>query len=95
MSKAGDIAKVSAKGSFHVLWGVVISTLISAIGTIFIARLLGSDLYGFYTVVLTVPLVIQVFRDWRINYSMVRYQQDIRSMKQINDTQRNGKKKIK
>ena len=40
------MAKVSAKGSFHLLWGLVISTVISSIATIFVARLLGSDLYG-------------------------------------------------
>ncbi len=73
MSKAGDIAKVSAKGSFHVLWGLVISTIISSVGTIFIARLLASDLYGLYTVVLTVPTMIQVFRDWGVNYAMVKF----------------------
>jgi len=73
MSKTGDIAKVSAKGSFHLLWGLVISTVISAAGTIFIARLLGSDLYGLYTVVLTVPALIQLFRDWGINAAIVRF----------------------
>lgn len=73
MTKAGDIAKISAKGSFHVLWGLVISTLIGSVGTIFIARLLGSDLYGLYTVVLTVLLIIQVFRDWGINFAMIRF----------------------
>ena len=46
MSKAADMARVSAKGGFHVLWGLVASTIISSVGTIFIARLLGSDLYG-------------------------------------------------
>ncbi|MCW3998729.1 MAG: oligosaccharide flippase family protein [Candidatus Bathyarchaeota archaeon] len=79
MSKAGDIAKVSAKGSFHVLWGLVISTIISSLGTIFIARLLGSDLYGLYTVVLTVPTIIQVFRDWGINSAMVRFTAQFRA----------------
>ncbi len=73
MAKVGDIAKVSAKGSFHVLWGLVISTLIGSIGTIFIARLLGSDLYGLYTVVLTVPALIQVFRDWGVTFAMIRF----------------------
>ena len=73
MSKAADIAKVTAKGSFHVLWGLVVSTLIGAVGTIFIARLLGSDLYGLYTVVLTVPALIQVFRDWGVNFAMIRF----------------------
>ena len=73
MSKAGDIAKVSLKGSFHVLWGIVLSTIIGSVGTIFIARLLGSDLYGLYTVVLTVPAILQVFRDWGVNSAMVRF----------------------
>ena len=72
MSKAADMAKVSAKGGFHLLWGIVISTLISSIGTIFIARLLGSDLYGLYGVVLTAPNLILIFRDWGVNSAMVR-----------------------
>ena len=53
MSKAVDVAKASAKGSFHYLWGLVVSTVISAVGTVFIVRLLGSDLYGLYGIVLT------------------------------------------
>lgn len=73
MSKAGEIAQISAKGSFHVLWGLVISTTISAFGTIFIARLLQSDLYGLYTVVVTVPMLIQIFRDWGINSAMIKF----------------------
>ena len=73
MSKAVDMAKVSARGSFHVLWGLVISTVISSIGTIFIARLLGSDLYGLYGIALTAPALIGVFRDWGINSAMVKY----------------------
>jgi O-antigen/teichoic acid export membrane protein len=73
MSKAADIAKVSAKGSFHLLWGLVISTVISSVGTIFIARLLGSDLYGLYGIILISPTLIAIFRDWGINSAMVRY----------------------
>ena len=72
MSKAADMAKVSARGSFHVLWGLVVSTVISSVGTIFIARLLGSDLYGLYGIALTAPTLIGVFRDWGINSAMVR-----------------------
>ena len=73
MSKAAEMAKVSAKGSFHLLWGLVISTVISAIATIFIARLLGSDLYGLYGIALITPNLIGIFRDWGINSAMVRY----------------------
>ncbi len=73
MSKAADMAKVSAKGGFHLLWGLIASTVISSVGTIFIARLLGSDLYGLYTVVLTVPALISTFRDWGVNSAMIRF----------------------
>jgi O-antigen/teichoic acid export membrane protein len=79
MSKVENIARISAKGGFHVLWGLVISTLISAVGTIFIARLLGSDLYGLYTIVLTVPTIIQVLRDWGIDSAIVRFAAQYRS----------------
>jgi stage V sporulation protein B len=85
MSKAGDIAKVSTAGSFHLLWGLVISTLISAVGTIFIARLLGSDLYGLYAVVLTVPTIIQVFRDWGINSAMTRFTAQYRAEERLDE----------
>ncbi len=85
MSKAGDIAKVSAKGSFHVLWGLVVSTIIASVGTIFIARLLGSDLYGLYTVVLTVPAIIQIFRDWGINFAMIKFTAQYRAEGRIDE----------
>jgi len=79
MSKAAEMAKVSAKGSFHLLWGLVISTVISSIATIFVARLLGSDLYGLYGIVLISPNLISVFRDWGINSAMVRCTAQFRS----------------
>ena len=73
MSKAADIAKVSAKGSFHMLWGLVVSTVVMSVGMILIAKLLGSNQYGLYTIVITVPLLIQIFRDWGVNFAMVRF----------------------
>jgi len=79
MSKTGDIAKVSAKGSIDLLWGLIVSTVISAVGTIFIARLLGSDEYGLYTVVLTVPTIIGIFRDWGVNSAMIKFTAQFRA----------------
>jgi O-antigen/teichoic acid export membrane protein len=72
MSKASEMGKVSAKGSFHVLWGLVVSTVISSVATIFVARLLGSDLYGLFGIALIAPTLIGVFRDWGINQAMIR-----------------------
>lgn len=85
MSKTGDIAKVSAKGSFHLLWGLIISTVIQSVGIIFIARLLGSELYGLYTIVLTVPTIVSIFRDWGINSAMVKFTAQFRAEGRTNE----------
>ena len=73
MTKATEMAQVSAKGGFHLLWGLVASTVISAVGTIVIARILGADSYGLYGIVLTAPNLIATFRDWGITTAMVKY----------------------
>ncbi len=73
MSKAVDVAKTSTTAGFHYLWGLVISTVISSVGTILIANLLGSDLYGLYAIALSVPNLLTIFRDWGVNSAMTRY----------------------
>src|SRR3989337_3221738 len=73
MSKAADMAKVSVKGGFHLLWGLVASTVISAVGTIFVARLLAPSEYGIYMIALAAPNLISTFRDWGVNAAMIRY----------------------
>ena len=73
MTKAVEMAKVSTKGGFNLMWGLVVSTVISAIGTIIIARLLGPSNYGLYAIALTAPTLISIFRDWGINTAMVKY----------------------
>ncbi len=73
MSKATDMAKVSAKGGFHLLWGLVVSTLISSLGTIAIAALLGEDNMGLYGIAIAAPNIILTFRDWGVNMAMIKY----------------------
>ena len=73
MSKAADLARVSVNSSFHYMWGLIVSTVISSVGAIFIARLLGSDLYGLYGIVVTIPTLIGIFRDWGVNTAMIRF----------------------
>jgi O-antigen/teichoic acid export membrane protein len=72
-SDAADIAKVSARGGFNVLWGLVISTIVSAVGFVFIARLLGPEGYGLYTIALIAPSMILIFRDWGVTYGVIRF----------------------
>lgn len=73
MTKAAEMAKVSAKGGFHLLWGLVASTVISAIGTIILARLLGAEDYGLYAIAITAPNLITIFRDWGVTTAMIKY----------------------
>ena len=73
MSKATEMARVSARGGFNLMWGLVISTVISSVGTIVIARLLGAGNYGLYTIAFTAPNLISTFRDWGVNSAMVKY----------------------
>ena len=73
MSKATEMARVSAKGGFHLLWGLVLSTVISAVGTIVIARLLGPENMGLYAIALAAPNLISTFRDWGVTTAMIKY----------------------
>ena len=79
MSKATEMARVSAKGGFHLLWGLVLSTLISAVGTIIIARLLGPDNMGLYAIALAAPNLIATFRDWGVTTAMIKYSAEYNS----------------
>jgi len=55
------------------LWGLVVSTVIQAIGTIFIARLLGAENMGLYAIAVGAPNLIATFRDWGMNSAIVKY----------------------
>ena len=73
MTKAAEMAKVSAKGSFHIMWGLVASTVISAVGTIYLANLLSSEELGLYALATAAPALIGVFRDWGVSAALIRY----------------------
>ena len=83
MSKATEMAKVSARGGFHLLWGIVVSTVISAVGTIVIANLLGADNYGLYSIAVLAPNFISVFRDWGVSTAMIKYSAEYNTQQEI------------
>ncbi|MHA2053467.1 MAG: oligosaccharide flippase family protein [Candidatus Hodarchaeales archaeon] len=83
MSKAADMAKVSARGGFHLLWGLVLSTVISSVGTIIVANLLIPDEMGLYYIALTAPVLIQNFRDWGVGAAMIKYSAQYNSENQV------------
>jgi O-antigen/teichoic acid export membrane protein len=83
MTKAAEMAKVSVKGGFHLMWGLVLSTVISAVGTIYLANLLSPDNMGLYTLALAAPNLIGVFRDWGVNSAIIRYTAQFNSERKI------------
>ena len=81
MSKGADLAKTSTKAGFNYLWGLVISTVISSLGTIALTLLIDTEIYALYGLALTVPTVITLFRDWGINHAIIRYTAQYRAEK--------------
>ncbi|MFW6117274.1 MAG: flippase [Thermoproteota archaeon] len=79
MSKAVKMAKVSAKGGFHLFLGMAVSSLISAAGTIIIIRLLTPAQYGLYTKVLTVPAMLTLFQNLGVNQAVIKFLSQFRS----------------
>jgi O-antigen/teichoic acid export membrane protein len=73
MEKALEIGKTSATGSFQLLIGVALSTVIMAVGAIILGRLLTPAGYGLYGIVLIPMTMITLFRDWGINSAMTKY----------------------
>ena len=72
-SELFKIAEDSARGGFFLISGSIIATIISAIATIVIARLLGPELYGQYALVLVVPQILFLFTDLGINQGLIKF----------------------
>ena len=83
MTKAAEMAKTTARGSFHLFWGLVASTLISAAGTIYLANLLSPDEMGLYALAIAAPNLIGVFRDWGVNSAIIRYTAQFNTEEQL------------
>jgi stage V sporulation protein B len=73
MQKAFEMGKTSATGSFQLLIGVAVSTIILAVSAIILGRLLTTSEYGLYGIVLVPATLINLFRDWGINSAMTKY----------------------
>ncbi|MDR2203292.1 MAG: flippase [Nitrososphaerota archaeon] len=73
MGATEDLAKTSTKAGFNFFWGLVLSTVISSAGTIYISKFLGESGYALYGIALTVPNILFIFRDWGIGTAITRY----------------------
>ena len=86
MEKAFEMGKTSVTGSFQLLIGVAGSTIIMAVGTVIMTRLLSPAEYGLYGVALIPSFMINLFRDWGINSAMAKYVANYRASEKEADT---------
>jgi len=86
VDKTIRMARVSAKGGFHLFLGVALSSIISAVGTIIVGMLLGQDNYGLYAIALIPPSMFTLFRDWGVSSAMIKYIAQYRSENKTAET---------
>jgi len=73
------IAQKAARGGTFLLIGYFSSTVILAVGSIIIARLLGPSSYGSYSLAVTIPLLLISLADVGMNSALVRFPAKLRS----------------
>src|SRR4030067_787176 len=73
------VAEDSARGGFFLVSGTAFATVIMALSSIFIGRVLGPDLYGQYTLAFVVPQLLFLFTDMGINQGLVKFAADSRN----------------
>jgi O-antigen/teichoic acid export membrane protein len=77
--KLTEAIEVSAKSSLFLISGTVVSTVVLAVSSILIGRLLGSGVYGQYTLVLSVPQIFFLFSDLGLNQGVTRFAAKLKS----------------
>ncbi len=68
-----DVARGSVRGGLFLISGNALGTLLLAVASIVIARLLGPEAYGIYSISLVVPAFLLIFANLGINVAVVRY----------------------
>jgi stage V sporulation protein B len=58
---------------FNLFYGLIISTIISALGIIFLARLLSPSEIGILAIAVVAPNLFAQLRDWGVNSAMTRF----------------------
>ena len=84
LSKARNLGEVSARGGFHLFWGVAFSSIISAIGIIIVGRILSPEEMGVVSIVINAPNLIKTFRDFGIDQATIKFTALYRSDNKFN-----------
>ena len=74
-----QVAEDSVRGGVFLISGAAVSTVILAISSILVARFLGPELYGQYTLALVVPQILFLFTDLGINQAIIKFTASLRA----------------
>ena len=83
VSKSLNLARVSAKGGANILWGLTLSSIISAIGVIVVAGILSEAEFGLLTKALIGPTIIAYISDLGIDQAIIKYTTQYRTENNI------------
>jgi len=73
MEDLNNLAKATMKSSLFLFVGLSASTILLAINSIIIARLLGPENYGLYTVIMIVPTLFIALSDFGISPTLTKF----------------------
>lgn len=68
-----DNAKTAVRGGAQIFFSNILSTIISAVGSIIIIRLLSPTEYGLYTIAAIPASMVILFGDWGMNAALTKY----------------------
>ena len=70
--KTVDVAEDFARGGFFLILGNIISIVVSAISVFIVARILGPEKYGLYSISIIVPSLLSLFLKMGINEGTIK-----------------------
>jgi len=73
VSKSLALGRGSAKGGFNILWGLTISSVISAVGVMVVAGILSEEEFAILNIALIGPTLIDIIRDFGLYQSTIKY----------------------
>jgi stage V sporulation protein B len=74
-----QVTEDSARGSFFLFSGATLASIILAVSAILMGRFLGPELYGQYTLVLVVPMLLVLFTDLGMNAGVTKFAASLRA----------------
>lgn len=77
-NSTSKVLEDSARGGFYLTLGNILSGIVSALSLIIIARILGSEQYGLYTISTVVPSLLLIFVDPGLGQGIMKFSASLR-----------------